>query len=247
MSSEISSAVLIERALRKTCWPSTTSTPACCRANRIGSSMTSTPSGSSSSPNSSSSRLIFRATSSAIPASGLKAPRRVEMPARAPDSRRGTYGAVVRRVRVGVHLCRGRGQPGVVELVVPRGRAEVPHDGVRVPGEQREPDHLVHRPRADVRRGHVADVGEVESQDRAEVGGLERALQPGEPFRAQAVEGDPALPVDGIRAEGCSTHGSRAFLVCLATSHGRLRACAAQVPDDQVTKVRFWRRDRARV
>src|SRR5690606_17114252 len=79
----------MRRASRKICCPSTTWMPCAWSAKRIGSSTMSTPSGSFASPNFSSSRLTLRATSSAIPASGGKAPRSVEMPARAPDSVRG--------------------------------------------------------------------------------------------------------------------------------------------------------------
>ena len=67
-----------------TCWPSTAVTPAAARAASTGISATSTPSGSPSRPCSRSTATILAATSSAIPASGWKAPRRVEMPARAP-------------------------------------------------------------------------------------------------------------------------------------------------------------------
>ena len=89
LSSAISSPVLTARAARKTCCPSTTRIPSCCSANKMGNSMRSTPNGSFCRPNFSSSRLIFFATPSAIPASGLNAPRSVEIPARAPDSARG--------------------------------------------------------------------------------------------------------------------------------------------------------------
>ena len=51
-------------------------------------------------------------------------------------------------------------------------------------------------------RRHVADVGEVEGQERPEVRRLELVTEPGESFAAEAVEGDAALPVDGIGAEG---------------------------------------------
>ena len=129
-----------------------------------GSSMTSTPSGWSATPNFSSSRLILRASSSAMPASGVNAPRSVEMPARAPRSSRGRTGALVRRVRVGIHLGGRDVEPRVVQRVVLGGRAEVPRDRVGVAGEQAEADELVHRPRADVGRGHVPDVREVERE-----------------------------------------------------------------------------------
>ncbi len=83
VSRVISSGVLIRRASRKTCWPSTTSRPAASMAASTGSSATSIPTGSPARPWASSSRLILAATPSAMPAAGLKAPRRVEIPARA--------------------------------------------------------------------------------------------------------------------------------------------------------------------
>ena len=57
--------------------------PSALSAIRIGISTRSTPSGSFSRPCSRSTVATLRATSSAMPASGWKAPRRVEMPARA--------------------------------------------------------------------------------------------------------------------------------------------------------------------
>ena len=93
-------------------------------------------------------------------------------------------------------------QPGVVELVVAGGRAEVPDDRLAAAGQQREPDQLVHGPGADVGRGHVADVGEVEAQQRAQFGSLQLRVQPGQPLRAEPAHIDAGLPVDGVRAEG---------------------------------------------
>ena len=78
------------------------------------------------------------------------------------------------------------------------GRAEVPEDRLAAAGQQREPDQLVHRPGADVGRGHVADVGEVEGQQGAERGALERGAEPGQPVVAEPVEVDALLPVDGV-------------------------------------------------
>ena len=171
VSSRISSVVLIRRASRKTCWPSTTSMPCRLQRGQHGSSMTSTPSGSSASPNSSSSRLILRATSSAMP--GV----RVEGAAQRRDAGAGAarvagVGAVVRCVRISVDAPVVV-EPRVVQLVVLGRRAEVPHDRVAAAGQQGEPDQLVDRPRADVGGGHVADVGEVEGQHSAELGAFE--------------------------------------------------------------------------
>ena len=63
-------------------------------------------------------------------------------------------------------------EPGVVELVVLGRRAEVPDHRLAAARKQCEADQLVHRPGADVGGRHVADVGEVEGQQGAEVGGI---------------------------------------------------------------------------
>ena len=154
-SSVISSRVLIIRASCISCWPSTTSIPARCSANRTTGSTTSTPTGSPSRPRCSSDRRIFSATSSARPDCGDIAPRIVEIPA-------------------------GRAalQPRAVDLVVARGRAEVPHHRVIALREQAEARELVHRPGTDVGRGDVADVGHVEAQQCADVGLREQPLDP---------------------------------------------------------------------
>ena len=97
-------------------------------------------------------------------------------------------------------------QPRVVQLVVARGRAEVPHDRFAAARQQGEPDQLVHRPGTDVRRGHVPDVREVEGEQRAERGRVEGLLEPGQPLFAEPVEVHPLLPVDRVRAVGSDRH-----------------------------------------
>ena len=85
-----------------------------------------------------------------------------------------------------------------------------------------EPDQLVHRPGADVGRGHVADVREVEGQQRAQLRALELApCSRASRSVAQPVEVDPLLPVDGVGAEGGCAHGGGTPLsrVCSATTH----------------------------
>ena len=151
----------------------------------------STPSGSFSRPCSRSTVATLRATSSAMPASGWKAPRSVEMPARArsvPSSQ------------------------GLNSWWCLRGRAEVPEHRLAAAGQHREPDQLVHRPGADVGGGQVADVGEVEGEQGAEVGGLQRGPEPGQPFGAQPVEVDALLPVDGVGSVGADRHRITGFL-----------------------------------
>ena len=132
--------------------------------------MMSTPSGSPSRPRSSSSTRIFRATSSARPLRRDAAQRR-DAGARALLA-----------------------EPRAVELVMPRGRAEVPQDRLVALRQQREADELVHRPRADVGRGDVADVVHVEAEQRAQLGLGERALRARQPLAAAAGRSRPAAP-----------------------------------------------------
>ena len=97
-----------------------------------------------------------------------------------------------------------RVEPRRVELVVARGRAEVPEDRRSALGQQGEADHLVHRPRADVGPGHVPDVVEVEGEHRAERGALELRSEPGQPLGSKARHVEPRLPVDlGDAVGGC--------------------------------------------
>ena len=144
VNSEISSAVLIFRAARNTCCPSTTRQPNACSASSTGISTRSTPMGASSvMPYSRNTASTFAATSSRDPGVGVEgAPQRGD-PGPGP----------LRSV-----------QPWVEQLVVPRRRAEVPQHGLPAPGEHGEPDQLVHRPGADMGGRQVSDVGEVERQ-----------------------------------------------------------------------------------
>jgi hypothetical protein len=108
----------------------------------------------------------------------------------------------------------GAVEPRVVELVVAGGGAEVPDDGIAAAGEQREPDELVDRPRPDVRGRHVPDVGEVEGQQGAQLGPVERGPQPLEPLAAQPVVVDAFFPVDRVGSVGAYRH-------CAGTSSAR--------------------------
>ena len=115
-------------------------------------------------------------------------------------------GVVVRlagRAGVGVAVV----EPRVVQLVVAGRRTEVPDDRIAAAWDQGEADQLVDRPRADVRRRGIADVGEVEAQQRSERRLLERLVQPGQPLRAQPVHVDADFPVDIVRSEGADRHG----------------------------------------
>lgn len=122
------------------------------------------------------------------------------------DARTGTplepraRGVLVRRVRIGIHLGGRDVEPRVVQRVVLRRRAEVPRDGVAVAGQEAEADELVHRPCADVGRRHVADVREIERQQRAELRAVELPAQTPQAVGAQTVEVDARLPVDGVHA-----------------------------------------------
>jgi hypothetical protein len=96
--------------------------------------------------------------------------------------------------------------------MVAGGRAEVPDDRLGVAAEQREPDELVHRPRADVGGGHVADVREVEGEDRADIRTVQCGLQPGEPLPSQPVEVDALFPVDCVHSKRADRHVSTPLL-----------------------------------
>jgi hypothetical protein len=65
-----------------------------------------------------------------------------------------------------------------MELVMDGGRAEVPQDRLAVTGEQRPAAELVALPFADLGRGDIADIVDVEDQERPEVGFLQRLLDP---------------------------------------------------------------------
>jgi len=92
-------------------------------------------------------------------------------------------------------------EPGGVELVVHGGGAEVPEDGVAVAGEQRPAAKLVALPLADLGRGDVADVVDVEDEQRAELGLLQRLLDAAQPIAVQPAVIDPFLEVDPHDAE----------------------------------------------
>jgi hypothetical protein len=114
----------------------------------------------------------------------------------------GARRALVRGVRIGVHLGGGHVEPRVVQRVVLGRGAEVPRDRVAVARQQTEPDELVHRPGADVGRCHVPDVGEVEGEHGSHLRGFQLGLQPREALGAEPVEVDALLPVDRIGARG---------------------------------------------
>ncbi len=110
---------------------------------------------------------------------------------------------LVGRAGVGVAVV----EPRVVELVMARRRSEVPHDRIATARDEGEADQLVDRPRPDVRRRRVADVGEVEAQQGTERRPLQRLLQPAEPLGAEPVHVDADFPIDIVRSEGANGHG----------------------------------------
>ena len=93
-------------------------------------------------------------------------------------------------------------EPGRVELVVHRGGAEIPQDRIGAcPRHQRPAAQLVALPFADLGRGDVADVVDVEDQQRAELGFLQRLADAAEPVAVQPPVIDPLLEVDRHGAE----------------------------------------------
>ena len=92
-------------------------------------------------------------------------------------------------------------EPGRIELVMHRGRAEVPQDRVGPAREQRPAAELVTLPFADLGRGDVADVVDVEDEQGAELGILQRLACAGEPIPVQTAIVDPFLEIDAGDAE----------------------------------------------
>ena len=89
-----------------------------------------------------------------------------------------------------------RRQPVAIEPVMHGGGAEVPLDRIVVAGQQREAAELVALPFADLGAGEIADVVDVEDQQRAEVGVLQRLLGAAEAIAVQPAEIDARLEVD---------------------------------------------------
>ena len=87
------------------------------------------------------------------------------------------------------------GQPVAIEAVVDRGRAEVPQDRQLVAGKQREAAELVALPLADLGAGEVADVVDVEGEQRAAVRNWRAPAAPGQAVVPQPGEIDPPLEI----------------------------------------------------
>ena len=104
-------------------------------------------------------------------------------------------------------------EPRAVELVMRAAEPKSHMIGSSPCAEQAEPVELVGRPRADVGRGDVADVGHVEAQQRAHVGGVELGFDAGEAFLAQPVEAHALLPVHAHRAVRVQRHANPSLSV----------------------------------
>src|SRR6185503_19361884 len=102
-------------------------------------------------------------------------------------------------------------QPRRVELVVPRGAAEVPDIRIAVAGEKRVARELVARPFADHRARGVADVVLVEREQAAEAGLPKRRAHARKPVVVQPPEVDALLEVH-LRAPGCLQRAIPAML-----------------------------------
>ena len=180
LSSTISSMFLISRASSMICWPSTTCSPASCSANSMAVSARSTPTGMSVD-------------------AGLAQQRHDLLGVGLHQAERGRD-----RAAHAEHAgpAGGRRQPVAIEPVMDGGRAEVPDHGLVAAGQQREAAELVALPFADLGAGDVADVVDVEEQQRAAVAGGERGLRPGQAVVLQSPEIDAGLEVDPHLA-GC--------------------------------------------
>ena len=179
LSSAISSMFLSSRASSITCWPSAILSPAFSSSNIIGGSMMSTPTGHLVDAGLLDQRGDFLGVALHQPE------RRIDGAAQADEP-----GLAVLRL-----------EPGRVELVVDGGRAEIPQDRVAVAGQQRPAAELVALPLADLGRGDVADVVDVEDQQRAELGFLQRLLDAAQPVAVEAAVIDPFLEIDPHGAE----------------------------------------------
>ena len=88
-----------------------------------------------------------------------------------------------------------RDPSGVQFVVLDRG-SEVPEEGFFVPGDQCVADHFVAECTTDPGLGGVADVVEVEQQERAAFAGRQRGLGAVDAVTAESVEVDAGLVVD---------------------------------------------------
>ncbi len=84
---------------------------------------------------------------------------------------------MVRSVWISIRFSSREIQPGVVELVMLRRRPKIPHNRVRIARNQRKTNRLINRPRPNMRCRHVANVREIERQQRPHVRRLKMLTQ----------------------------------------------------------------------
>jgi hypothetical protein len=87
-------------------------------------------------------------------------------------------------------------EPVAIEPVMDGGRAEIPDDRLLAAGQQREAAELVALPFADLGARHVADVVDVEEQQRAALRCISACPGAGEPIALQPTEVDTGLEID---------------------------------------------------
>ena len=114
-------------------------------------------------------------------------------------------------------------QPRRIKPVMHCGRAEVPEDGLLALRKQGEARELVAFPFADLGRCRVTDVVDVEEEQRAALGSLERLLRARDAVAAHAIELDAALEVDAH----CAPGGQVAVPAILRVEIVRFRAALA--------------------
>ena len=127
-------------------------------------------------------------------------------------------------------------EPRVVELVVARRRPEVPHDRLVVLGEQAEAVELVLRPRADVGRGDVPDVGHVEAQQRPERGLREQPADPREPLRRAGGRSGRAPPSRRPSSRRCAVPSNRKLTIVCTPSAMAAAALRTDICEDAAPK-----------
>ena len=114
-----------------------------------------------------------------------------------------------------------RRQPRRMEAVMLRRAAEVPQVRRAAARQQRVAGHLVAGPLADVGGRDVADVVEVEEEQRAQVGRGQGIARPAEAPRPETIRVDTLFPVDVHRPGRCRrTKGRRGRSAGLEGAHG---------------------------
>ena len=102
-------------------------------------------------------------------------------------------------------------QPGAVNLMMPRRRAEIPQNRLVLLGQQGKAHQLVHGPSTDNGGGQVADVVHIEGEQRAQLRLFEQLLGPGQPLGAEPLKVNPFLPVHAHSAEALDLRHGYSF------------------------------------